>query len=223
MLPRMLLVLALFGGASMVEAASFPCEKARSRIEKTLCADPELSQLDNDLDRYYQAARMDLRGSEECLKADQKHWLKAVRDVCADKACLKAAYLDRLSELDALQPGVSAIKYRTLPNRPSLVWVIPPALDKVAAPDNPKARPLEARGSLVDEMVSGDGFVLRTPKGESYLVVTAMLLDGETSVRLPELAKDGKATYLVRGYEEKDPRGGRHYAASRCTYIYRLH
>ena len=34
-------------------AASFPCEKAQTRIEKAICADKEVSDLDEYLGRYY--------------------------------------------------------------------------------------------------------------------------------------------------------------------------
>lgn len=218
-LVRLTTIVALCGWAAVGDAASFPCEKARSKVEKVICADPELSQLDWYLGAYYEGARYALQDGADCLKTDQLHWLKAVRNVCADRSCLKAAYLVRLSELDGFQPGASVIKDRELPDGPSLVWVIPPAGDTVAAPPNPRAKPLEARGKLVNEISNGDGFILRTPAGNSYLLVMLMFLDGAGP--LDELAKDSQATYLARGYGVTNERGT-FFEPSRCTYLYRL-
>jgi len=130
-LVRLTTIVALCGWAAVGNAASFPCEKARSKVEKAICADPELAQLDWYLGAYYEGARYALQDGADCLKTDQLHWLKAVRNGCADRSCLKAVYLARLSELDGFQPGASAIKDRELPVGPSLVWVIPPAGDTV--------------------------------------------------------------------------------------------
>jgi uncharacterized protein len=53
-------------------AASFPCGKAQSRVEKAICADAEVSTLDEHLGRYYQAARSALRQAAPCLAADSR-------------------------------------------------------------------------------------------------------------------------------------------------------
>lgn len=81
-------------------AAGFDCAKASSWAEKTICADPQLSDLDELLAASYKKA---LAGSSEAvsLKTAQKHWLGSVRDVCQNKECLKAAYTSRLAELNS--------------------------------------------------------------------------------------------------------------------------
>src|SRR5574341_293689 len=111
-------------------AASFDCAKAQSRVEKLICADAEVSTLDEYLGRYYFAARETLREAAPCLAADQKQWLSGVRNACADAGCLKKAYLERLGELHPLQPGVTALKNVELPRVPALEWIIPPAADR---------------------------------------------------------------------------------------------
>lgn len=199
---------------------SFPCDKAQSRVEKTICADAELSDLDEHLGRYYAGARQALADAAECFTVTQRQWLRTVRDACADAACLKTAYLARLSELDALQPGATAIKAFPLPHGPALAWIIPAALDQVAAPPKPNARPLVAQGTLVDEVATGDGFVLRTREGQSYLLALLMFLGGESATRLTVLAKYPQATYLARGYA--DTAGQTYFEPSRCVFIYRL-
>jgi len=217
---------ALWSIAVPVSAAGFDCQKAGSLVEKTICADPALSELDEQLARYYAGARLALVDGAACLKTDQMRWLRSVRDACRDAACLTAAYLHRLSELDALQPGASAIKNRNLPRAPTLAWIIPPALDKVAAPPNPKATSFEVRGALVDEVAgSADfehGFVLRAQDGSRYPLVPLMFLDGKTADRLTVWAKQKDATFLARGYAAGNGQGKTHFEPSRCIFLYRL-
>jgi uncharacterized protein len=78
-------------------AASFDCAKARSKIEKLICADSDLSNLDQDLGEIYS---MDLARDIDAvnLKTSQRTWL-AKRDLCADSMCVKQAYEDRLAQL----------------------------------------------------------------------------------------------------------------------------
>lgn len=198
-------------------AASFACEKAQTRIEKAICADAEVSDLDEYLGRYYAAARSVLGRAGDCMRADQQQWLREVRNACADAACLKKAYLERLGALDPLQPGASALRNVELPRVPALAWIIPP----VEAPPRPAAKPLVARGRVANEVVSGDGFVLRTAEGATHILMLSMLLDSPSDVHLESFAKAG-ASFLARGHEAKDPRGNVYYEPSRCVFLYRL-
>ena len=202
-------------------AASFPCDKAQSRIEKAICADAEVSTLDEHLAQYYQAARAALQGAVQCLAADQRQWLSSVRNACKDAACLRKVYLARLSELDALQPGATALKNVALPRVATLVWIIPAARDNVAAPPKPNARPLVVRGELVDDLTQGDGFLLRGAKGTT-LFAMLMFLEGDTAQQLSVLAKVPNAVYLARGYAATNASGKIHYEPSRCVFLYRL-
>lgn len=224
---RLYAILTLWGVTGLAHAAGFDCQQAQSRVEKTVCADPALSELDEHLARYYAGALRTLAdGGAACLKADQARWLSAVRDACRDAACLRAVYLRRLSELDALQPGASAIQNMDLPRAPTLAWIVPPAPDKVAAPPNPKAMPFEATGALIDETAGNPdfehGFVLRTEKGAVYPLVLLMFLDGKTSDHLSVWAKQKDATFLARGYAARDGKGRTYFEPSRCTFVYRM-
>ena len=214
------LLLGMLWSAGAV-AASFPCDKAQTRIEKAICADAEVSDLDEYLGRYYSAARSTLGRAGECLRADQTQWLREVRNACADAACLKKAYLERLGTLDPLQPGASALRNVELPKVPALAWVIPPAEDKVAAPPKPAAKPLAARGRVVNEVATGDGFALRTAEGATHILMLSMLLDSPSDAYLDSLAK-ANASVVARGHEAKDPRGNVYYEPSRCVFLYRL-
>jgi uncharacterized protein YecT (DUF1311 family) len=91
------LVLSVAAGAHAARAQSFNCEAAFSAVEQMICSDKELSRLDVDLEGAYKAAARApaTRGS---LVAAQRAWL-ARRDACADRACVHAAYEDRLAVL----------------------------------------------------------------------------------------------------------------------------
>jgi uncharacterized protein len=213
------------GSMSPAFAQSFDCRKAQTRVEKMICADTKLSELDEHLSRYYNAGKAALPGAEACLQTDQTQWLKSVREPCPDRACLERAYLSRLGELDPLQPGVTAVRQITLPASPALVWIIPPALDKVAAPPNPKAKPFEATGRLVDGLATNPnddhGFVLRTSDGAVYPLVLLMFLEGSTSEHLSLLAKEPGAISRARGHAVTD-NGRLHFEPSRCVFIHRM-
>ncbi len=80
-------------------AAGFNCEKASSAVEKMICANPELSQLDESMTAAYKKA---VAGASDPapLRIDQKMWLKNTRNECRDASCLKKAYQDRTIELN---------------------------------------------------------------------------------------------------------------------------
>ncbi len=218
--------------ATQAQAASFPCEKASTPAEKMVCQDGELSTLDEVLGRRFAAARVVLKGAQSCLAEDQRAWLLRDRAACTDALCMKRAYLQRLAQLDALQPGATANRTLPLPSVPALVWVVPPAGDTVAAPRGSQSRraaPLVVRGKLLDEVKGGDGYWLQTAAHTRHLVVMLMFLEGDTALTLAELAKDSHARYEVQGSAAAaEPNAGRadsrgpHFDNSRCTFIYRL-
>ena len=88
------------GGLS---AASFECNRAETRIEKMICAEAELSKLDDDLAGAYAIALENRSQSDtkEALKNDQKTWLKE-RNTCGDTSCVKSSYVNRLAALAKL-------------------------------------------------------------------------------------------------------------------------
>lgn len=202
------------------QAASFPCEGALTAVERNVCGDPEVSVLDEHLGRYHAAARQILGPAADCLVADQRAWLRTVRNTCPDTACLKTAYLRRLGELDGLQPGATAVKTLPLPAVPTLVWIIPAAADTVAAPRLKDLQPLQASGRLVNEVASGDGHVLQAQSGQKHLVVASMFIDASTEM-LNSLVGQPGVRYQVRGQIEPGSTG-MHFAQSSCRYVYRL-
>lgn len=86
------------------EAASFDCNKAKTKIEKTVCADPQLSALDEKLASAYRAMLEKLSPEgQRVLREGQRQWLKALPNDCplegALRPCIQASYNDRLREL----------------------------------------------------------------------------------------------------------------------------
>lgn len=207
--------------ASDAVAASFPCEKAKTTVEKKICADPGLSVLDEHLGRYYSAARISLAHDNTCLVEDQRRWLRNVRNACKDAACLEREYLKRLAVLDALQPGATRIAGLALPDEMSLAWIIPPASDEVAAPRDLRTQPLVVRGTLVDEVVDGDGHVLLATDGTRHLLMSLMFLESPTAEHLSSLAALPGTLYEAHGRVVVSDEGTHDFAANSCTYLYR--
>jgi len=213
--------LALSMFVTVANAASFPCEKARSAIEKSICGAAEVSELDEYMGRYFAGAKMYLQHAETCLINDQKAWLSRTRNQCKDADCLKRAYLDRLAVLHAVQPGATSLRNVALPRLPPLVWIVPPASDQVAAPRGQPTNPLSTSGKIVDELATGDGYVLQSGTGEKYLIVPSMLLEGPTADALTSLARLPNATYAIHGRTDAKGTNARAFSSSHCAFVYR--
>lgn len=85
-------------------AASFDCAKAGTKVEKMICADPELSKLDEELDRKYQTALQGPWETSSRYKSEHDFtWLKK-RNRCPDSKCLKYVYHQFLTYLDNPNP-----------------------------------------------------------------------------------------------------------------------
>jgi uncharacterized protein YecT (DUF1311 family) len=78
--------------------ASFDCDKARTYVEKTVCADPLLGRLDEALARNYDAMlAADLGATRQSLRNEQFRWL-ATRNQCGSTQCLVDVYRARVDE-----------------------------------------------------------------------------------------------------------------------------
>jgi uncharacterized protein YecT (DUF1311 family) len=78
---------------------SFDCSKGVSRVEKIICATPELAVLDLALANAYRDALAKVPEKKSIIRDAQKHWLKELREPCADAECLKNRYEIRMYEL----------------------------------------------------------------------------------------------------------------------------
>lgn len=89
-------------------AASFDCAKAQSQVEKLICADVELSKLDEDMAAAYTKSA-NVSGGAASIRQGQKKWLKE-RNACVDAACVKNAYQSRAKTLAQSTQGAQGIE-----------------------------------------------------------------------------------------------------------------
>lgn len=93
-----LIFAALLALPLVTHAASFDCAKVTGAAEKTVCADPALSRLDDDLGKAFVQA-MSAAANNDSLRLSQRAWLKQ-RDACGGgKSCLERVYRQRLQRL----------------------------------------------------------------------------------------------------------------------------
>jgi uncharacterized protein len=194
-------------------AASFDCQKASTPTEKRICASKELSDLDGMLGEIYGFAQNRLPLALECLRADQRAWLRK-RNQCTSDDCVRRVYLERLAELESFVPG-AARRPPGLPRVPELVEIFPAEPIK-GVQEN---KPLSLTGSIRWE--GQDGFVIRTDSGKRASLVQAMFADESTS-GLTSYLNDAKARFVARGYEGQPDGDLTVFARSRCVYVYRL-
>ena len=146
-----------------------------------------LPELELWVARYYAGAHAALKENAPCLKEDQDRWARA-RDACPDEDCRRAAHLDRLAELHALQPGINLQRKLALPARPVLVWAIGPDPDPLMRPAvASKAR--RAEGRLTYRGDTDGGYFLEAGAQERFLLIGDMSLDGANAMALPMLVK----------------------------------
>lgn len=84
---------------SQTQAASFDCAKAGTKVEKLICADWELSKLDDELAVAYAEA---LKSTDPAsIKVEQRAWIKE-RNTCMNVFCIKRAYENRMRAISNL-------------------------------------------------------------------------------------------------------------------------
>src|SRR5690349_14456577 len=95
---RVLIVCLAAVVSSPAGAQSFDCRKATTAVEKMICADADLSKLDDQMARAFTDARRNVGVNV----IEQGAWLKNVRNRCANVGCLKDAYQGRIAQLKNL-------------------------------------------------------------------------------------------------------------------------
>ncbi len=81
--------------ANTISAASFDCNKATNQVERLICSDRELSELDKRLGDIYRSKA----SSTPSTVADQRKWLLQQRNLCKTADCVRDAYLERIAAL----------------------------------------------------------------------------------------------------------------------------
>lgn len=79
-------------------AASFDCTKAATDVERIICKNESLSELDSLLAKAYGVTLAKQR-DPDAFKSQQRAWLRDTRDQCGDTSCLLKAYTSRLATI----------------------------------------------------------------------------------------------------------------------------
>lgn len=91
------LFLLLLSGSTNAMAVT-DCSQAHTSVDKLLCSSTELGQIDDQMARAFRDAFFRGRNKEALLE-EQHYWIKNVRDLCNDAACLRRAYQQRTETL----------------------------------------------------------------------------------------------------------------------------
>lgn len=113
---------------SMAKAASFNCGNARTRFEKTVCADPKLSAQDTAMAQRYDAALPLLsEPGKMILRNGQSQWLEVVQVLCLDSrrdesptSCLRRQYADRIDDLRSAVTPIGPIVFSRIDHYTSI-------------------------------------------------------------------------------------------------------
>jgi uncharacterized protein len=157
-------------GMPYVHSASFDCAKAKTKIDKLVCGDPKLSDLDDKLTALYNQVLAKSPVPED-TKEQQREWVKQSRNTCKDADCLQQAYTSRISDL---QVQLENLPFKPVLDKPLIVLPSSPAEDRDAAakigPAIVKKEPLELIGRVSEgHDVAGANFAINS--GKRYYVI----------------------------------------------------
>jgi uncharacterized protein len=89
--------------------ASFDCSRKVSSVERVICSNEELSKLDDMLAAAYKTVRARSPNDTQ-LAREQRQWLTR-RDACGNNLdCLRAAYKERVKDLETQSIGLTTNK-----------------------------------------------------------------------------------------------------------------
>lgn len=153
-----------------LHSASFDCAKAKTKIDKLVCGDPKLSDLDDKLTALYNKVLAQSPVPED-TKQQQREWVKDPRNLCKNADCLERAYTNRISDL---QEQLEKLPFKPVLDKPLIVLPSSPAEDRDAAakigPAIVKKEPLELIGRVNEgHNVAGANFQIIS--GKRYYVI----------------------------------------------------
>jgi uncharacterized protein YecT (DUF1311 family) len=91
-------------------ATGFDCSKASTAVERMICANPQISKLDDELNAKYKAALAD-PDMKNIAQKRQRFWLKQRND-CNNEGCIRIRYENRIDELTPREKGIQDIRSR---------------------------------------------------------------------------------------------------------------
>jgi uncharacterized protein len=91
---------------SVETGPGFDCTEAKTKVEKRICDNAELSALDQKLSEVYAEAQAETAGIDgetgeriDPLAKEQKIWLRT-RNQCKSNACLHSTYIKRIKYIE---------------------------------------------------------------------------------------------------------------------------
>ena len=126
----------------LVQQPGFDCAKAATKVEKTICGNARLSELDGSLALLYKKV-LEKSPAPEDTRERQRSWLQSWRNTCKDSSCLERAYTERISELEK--------DWKNIPFKPALdkpLLSFPALPTSKDDPDIPNKEPLELIGRI---------------------------------------------------------------------------
>ncbi len=159
------------------EGPSFACAHVTSRVNRLICASPELSSLDRDLAETFRAVVNQPTVDAAQLRADEAHWVRRVLQSCVDGPCIRLAFDARISTLRRISLAAASPAARDemqpFPAPPAVVAASRAligrscdGMDNLAALDRSGAHPLgdfvAAPGQTPVILPSATVFVLRS-------------------------------------------------------------
>lgn len=113
---KLILFIGLMVGIPLsATAASYPCDKAVTAVEKQICENETASQLDSELASVYKKA---VTGPDaKVIRERQRFWIRFERNACSTSSCLIQSYQSRLQEL-TIVTNVTAPRQGITPDKP---------------------------------------------------------------------------------------------------------
>ncbi len=96
----------LIGTSFSAQSAGFDCSLAKTKIEKIICSDAELSELDSQLKDVFIEAQSETAGVDgetgervDPVAKENLKWTLTVRNQCSNASCLKTAYKSHIKQI----------------------------------------------------------------------------------------------------------------------------
>ena len=172
---RRLLAIGLAAAGVQAHAAtgpSFDCARVTSKVNRMVCASPDLSARDREMAEHYRALMAQPGVDGAALAREEREWLRDVRDVCQDVACVGDAYALR----DAVLQARSRRMASAAAHGATTPAIAPPATPPAARPSVPAAipatrpEPVAVARPLVDAVAGG-------PEPKPFAVEPSLLTD----------------------------------------------
>lgn len=192
---------------TLSEAASFDCTKASHLIEHVICADAQLSALDERLASTFRRIRKFSASGDNSLLQEQRDWLRDTRQQCASSdvaGCVRQRYEWRLQELLELPSEAKALEAQDFLHldKASTTYDFRLALDEPCdeqyCESSGKLAILAKGGSKPLQVISLPGIYIARDEGGQPLVNSTRLYDYQGVINVADFNFDGHEDFAVQ-------------------------